>query len=165
MNVMTFKDIVIEGLRRCAAGEMTATVAHDLARCDIEVGVSQHLLGLGIARVLNDALAEVRDRQGGTVEARCEPEALAGRPVAALNPNASKMLRMYASADGMRKTLLAFTVSDWVSFRGQALNEEAAWGRLASAATLAIEALTRTGMKTTGDLPKKDLAIILEALP
>ena len=169
---LSFADIIGIGLRRCGQGEKTAVVASDLSYSCIEADVERHLIAIGIRVILHDVLRDERESVG-RVEDDSEAGVLDGIPAGpsrprilhAVNPPATKMLRFYAAADGYRKALADFTLSDWYVFASHAKNESAAWGKLAKAADIAIEALERTGKATVADLPKKDQQKLEEALP
>ena len=157
---MDIRDIRDEGLRRCRSGEMVVDVATDLALCPISADATEHLVFLGITRVIHDALKEGRY---GPDDLTAENESSRVRPVA--NPPATKLFRMYAASDGLRKTLLDFTLADWGAFYLAAASETTAWGKLAKAAKLAIDALEKSGAKSVAELPEYIKAKITQALP
>ena len=162
---VSFAELLNEGISRCHRGETIISVAHDLARREIDPEVELHLLGLGIARVLNQALETERESIGGPAGPVFEPGLADVRAPASLNPNPNKLMRMYASADGTRKALLLFNRTDWTFFRDQAVGQSRAWAGLASVGDLAIAALERTGRLTTKDLPERDQKALRDALP
>lgn len=158
-------DVIAEGVRRCDSGESVAQVASSLAQRSLQPDTAQHLLGLGIERVLHHALEAQRNQLGRPDEVSNESDWQSVRPPAALHPHAAKMLRMYATADGVRRALDSFTLADWRALRTQAAGQAEGWGKLAAAADIAITALERTGKATTADLSKAARQAIVEALP